>query len=368
MEKKKYNSGELCLLWLDSFLGLEYKHKQELYKLIKGKTEIKNVLSEGRPYIENAIGAERYSLLLSSANSTYLNYIIDGLERKGIVAVTVESDGYPELLLNTSLPPLVLYAKGDTELLCDECFAVVGSRKSLPLSVKITENYVKSLIDCGFVPVTGIAEGADKAVIDTALKVNGKVISVLAGGFDCIYPKSHENLIDRIVEKGLVVSEYPPEVAAKPYHFPVRNRIIAGLSKGTLIVSAGKKSGALYTAEYAEEYGRDLFAVPYGIGVSSGAGCNDLIKRGAMLTDSPEDILEHYGVIREKSVTETLTEAEREIIEILKDGGEHIEKIAAATGKQPFEIIPVLSIMEIKGLVVKTGVNIYGLTRNYMEE
>ncbi len=368
MSKGKYSEKELCLIWLDSFMGLEYKHKSELYNLIKGKTDIRKILIDGKSYIETELGEEKYSLLLASANGVYLNYVLDGLKRRDVVVVTAESDNYPETLKNTSLPPLVLYCKGDLSLFNKDCFAIVGSRKSLPISIKLAEDYTKAVSEAGLIPVTGIAEGVDKAVIDGALKGGGKVISVLAGGFDNVYPKSHEGLVEKIIENGLVVTEYPPEVCSRAYFFPIRNRIIAGLSKGTLIVSAGKKSGTTYTAEYAEEYGRDLFAVPYGVGVSSGEGCNDLIKRGAMLTDTPDDILNFYGLEKPNNGVKNLTELELKIIKILSDGEMHIEKIASALNEQAYEITPTLSIMEIKGIIVKTGVNIFGLTRLDLEE
>ncbi len=368
MAKVKYNSKELCLLWLDSFIGLEYKHKLELYNLIQGKTEIRNVLIEGKNYIESMLGTEKYSLLLSSATPVYLNYVLDGLERRGLVAVTLQSETYPETLRQTEIPPIVLYAKGNLSLLKEKCFAIVGSRRSLPLSIKLAENYAKEMLDAGFTLVTGIAEGVDKAVLDTALRVNGKVISVLACGFDNIYPKPHANLVDEITKKGLVITEYLPETVSRSYYFPVRNRIIAGLSKGSLIVSAGVRSGAIYTAEYTEEYGRDLFVVPYSVGVSSGVGCNELIKRGGMLTDTPNDILGYYGIEKSKVVTEEFSDVERGIINALSDGGLHVEKIAKALSLETFEVSSTLSIMEIKGLVTKTGVNIYGLSRNDLEE
>ncbi len=364
----KYNSKELCLIWLDSFLGLDYKHKMELYKLIHGKTEIKNVLINGKDYIESELGKEKYETLLNGANGVYLNALLDGLNEKGVTAVTIESNNYPESLKEISHPPLVLYAKGNLDLLGEKRFAIVGSRKSLPLSVQIAKDYAKALDGAGLVLTTGIAEGIDKAVIDGALDGSGKVISVFAGGLDCVYPKSHENLVEDIVRNGLVISEYPLGVSPKPFSFPIRNRIIAGLCVGALIVSAGKKSGTMYTAEYAEEFGRDLFAVPYGIGVSSGAGCNDLIKRGAMLTDTPDDILDFYGIEKKENKPCEITDLEREIISVLKDGGQHVERIASALGKQPVEVTTTLAIMEIKGLVVKAGVNIYGLTRLDMEE
>ncbi len=366
---KKFSTCELSLIWLDSFIGLEYVNKQELYKLINGEKDIKSVIEKSRSFIESKIGAEKYALIVSSANQTYLDFILDGLDRKGISTVTIVSEEYPEELKNITCPPLVLYYKGNVSLLKSENkFGIVGSRKSLPLSLKIAEDYTKTLVNAGFTPVTGIAEGVDKTVIETALKNNGKTISVMASGFDNLYPKAHENLLNTLVEKGgLVITEHVPEIVAKPYFFPVRNRIIAGLSKGVLIVSGGKPSGTLYTAEYAEEFGRDVFAVPYNIGVASGVGCNDLIKRGAILTDNPQDITEFYGVKVEQQ-EQVLSETEKAIVEIIADGGAHVDKICKALKKKIFEISPILSMLEIKGVIVKNGINVYGLCRNRSEE
>lgn len=365
---RKYTSCELCLLWLDSFIGLEYFHKQELFKFIDGKTEIKGLIERGREYIINCIGEDKYSLIHGSANKIYLDFILDELERKGITAVTVVSDDYPDELKNIECPPLVLYTKGDISLLKNDKLAVVGSRKSLPLSVKIAEDYASELGDAGFTLVTGIAEGVDKAVLDTAIKKARPVISVIAGGIDNIYPKAHVQLAERITEHGLIISEYPPEVAPKPYFFPIRNRIIAGLAKGVVVISGGLKSGTMYTAEYAEEFGREVFAVPYNIGVSSGAGCNDLIKRGAILTSSPEDVAEFYGVKKQPEKAVGLSEEESSIVSLLACGEMHIEKIASALNKEIYEISPFISMLEIKGIIVKNGVNVYGLCRNVSED
>ena len=362
----KYDKSELCYIWLDSFLGLEYKHKQEIYNYIDGKHNIKNIIESAREYIINEVGESIFNTIKNSATDSYLEYILKGLEDRGVVAVTMASTDYPDFLRETSIPPLVLYTKGDRSLLKAKTFAIVGSRKSLPLSLKLAENYTKELIDAGYAIVTGIAEGVDCAVLKTAVENNGKVISVIAGGFDNVYPKSNQDLLNKVVESGLAISEYPPQTVPKPYQFPVRNRIIAGLATGVLIVSGAMKSGTLYTAEYAEEYGKDLFVIPYSAGVSSGAGCNDLIKRGAHLTDTPEDILNFYGQIKEQK-QEDFSDAEREVLKALSDGEKHIEKLSVALKKNAYEITPILSILEIKGIVVKSG-NVYGLTRKYSEE
>ena len=359
---KKYTTEELCLLWLDSFIGLEYKHKAELYNLINGKPKITDVLEKGKGYIISNIGEKDYQLIKNSANDIYLKYVLDELKRRKVRAITIDSQEYPKSLKETPVPPLVLYYKGDITLLKENLFGIVGSRKCLPIAKKTAEEYTKTLMNSGFIAVTGTAEGIDESVLNTALNNGGKVISVLAGGFDHIYPATNIELLDKISEKGLVITEHSPETVTKPYFFPVRNRIIAGLSKGVLVVSAALKSGAIYTAEYAEEYGRDLFAVPYGVGVPTGAGCNELIKRGAKLTDVPDDILNYYGIEIKKQEME-LTEIESEIVKALSDGNLHIEKISQLVNKPIYVLSPTLSAMEIKGIVIKTGVNVYGLTR-----
>lgn len=360
----KYDKNELALIWLDSFEGLEYHKKQVLYGKIKGKTEIKRIIAENKDYLITAVGDKGYSNILNSANSEYFDFVMTGLNKEGITAVTMESPLYPESLKNTDLPPLVLYAKGNLDLLKEECFAIVGSRKSLPVSVKIAEEYTAKICDSGLTVVTGIAEGVDEAVLKTALKKGGKVISVIAGGINNVYPRNNFDLCLEVIKHGLVISEHRPEINPKPYFFPVRNRIIAGLSKGVLVASGSKKSGTIYTAEYAFEYGRDVFAVPYGVGVESGQGCNDLIKRGAILTDDFEDIRQFYGLSQSKNAAVELSKEEKQIVDILKDGAVHVEKIAQALNKQVYEIMPLLSIMEIKGLTVKSGVNSYSLCTN----
>ncbi len=363
-----YNQRELCLIWLDSFIGLEYKNKQALYSLLLDKSGIRNIILQNKEYITSLIGENEYNTLYSSACGEYFNAVIEELDKKGITALTVISENYPQALKETSHPPLVLYTVGDLGLLDANVFAVVGSRKSLPISESIAKRYVKELVNAGFTVCTGIAEGIDKTVLQTALEENSKPISVIAGGIDNIYPASNRNIFDRVCQKGLVISEYPPQVKALPFHYPIRNRIIAGLSRGTLIISGGKKSGTLYTAEYAEEYGRDLFAVPYSVGIVSGAGCNDLIKRGAMLTDEPEDILNFYGIEKKEKKIEQFSDCERDIIKVLADGELHIDKICSLTGRMVFEITPTLSVLEIKGIVVKSGVNVFCLSRNDLEE
>lgn len=361
-----YSEAEKEYIWLDGFNGLEYKHKRYIADFFAQGATLSSALSRGGGELKREIGENAFNTLKNSANYVYTDYLVKGLESRGITAVTPVSEEYPESLREIPLPPLVLYCKGDLSLLKGNVFAIVGSRKSLPLSVKLAENYVKTLAEANFTLVTGIAEGVDSAVLEKTLSVGGKAISVIAGGFDNVYPKSHANLLDRVIGKGLAVSEHPPEVTPQPYMFPVRNRIIAGLARGVLVVSGRLKSGTQYTAGYAGEYGKDLFAIPYSAGIESGAGCNDLIKRGAALTDSPEDILNFYGI--EKKSAPALSESERKVAEVLRGGAKHVNAICRETDKKIFEITPLLTSLEIKGIIARTGANVYTLTRTDSEE
>ncbi len=362
----KYNKTSLLYIWLDSFSALDYKNKSLLFEILSGAERITIGLSKNKAQIISAIGEEKFNLILSSSNEEYLKGILLEYEAKGVEVVTLNCESYPKLLKDTEFPPLALYCAGDTALLSREKFSIVGSRKCLPLSVEVCKNYAKALCETDLTLVTGIAEGIDVTVINTCLSCGKPVISVIAGGIDNIYPASHKSVIEEVIKKGLVISEHPPRVKSMPYYFPLRNRIIAGLSIGALIVSAGLKSGTMHTAEYAEQYGRDLFALPYSVGVESGAGCNELIKNGALLTDTPDDILSFYG--KEKSQKVVLSAEEKLITGALKGQPQHVEKICQILNKQIFEISPTIAILEIKGIIAKTGNNVYSLIQTNLED
>lgn len=352
-----YDEKELFLIWLDSFIGIEYKHKFKLHEAYGGG-KFSAAALKNADYLRKNAGEGAFNTLINADNKEYIDFVLGGLEKRNIAAVTLVSELYPEELKEAPCPPLVLYAKGNTELLKTDKFAIVGSRKSLPFAIAKAEEFTEKLISAGLTVVTGIAEGVDEAVVKAGLK-SGKVISVVAGGFDRIYPAKNAGLFAKTAENALVLSEYPPEVPTERYHFPVRNRIIAGLGKGALIVSGGMKSGTFYTAEYADEMSRQVFAFPYSINVASGEGCNNLIKHGAFLTDCVEDILGFYGLKIPEEKAVILTDVEKSVYDIITEKEIHIDKLCAATGKKAYELAPVLSMLEIKKLIVKLGGNRY---------
>ncbi len=349
----KYTKKERFLIWLDSFSELEYRKKASLYEAY-GK--------DGRSFEATAtetLGAEDGRYILNFFNAGYMKSVLAALEAENIVCITRESEEYPKDLSDVPYPPLVLYAKGNTKLLNTRKFAIVGSRRSTPLALAKAEEFAAALTQAGFTVVTGIADGADSAVIRGALQ-SGKIISVLAGGFRHIYPACNAALFRETAEKGLVLSEYPPEVKAERFHFPVRNRIIAALGEGLLVVSAGKRSGTAYTAGYTEALSRQIFALPYNVNVPSGEGCNEYIRQGAILTTCPEDILDFYKIEGKKATADPLTEEEREIYDVIRQEGEiHIDAIAERTGKRAFELMPVLGILEIRKMIIRQAGNVY---------
>jgi DNA processing protein len=352
---KDYVKSQVDLIVADGFEELGYKNKKIfLASLNKNAPDRKKYAA----FLIKNLGEGVYNKLRGKiCDQTYRDKVLASLDKKGIVCITVKDDDYPEDLKQTPVPPLVLYCRGNLDLLKEDKFAIVGSRHTSAPIMELGKQFSRDIAK-HFVVVTGIADGADTAAAQGAVD-SGKLICVLPNGLDHYYPASNAFLIEKAAKQGLVMSEYRPEAVAQKYFFSMRNRIIAGLSKGTLVISAPEKSGALITANYAIEYGRDVFAFPYSIGVSSGVGCNNLIKSGANLTQSVFDIFDFYGIKREE-VKENLTPDEEQLITLLRQEGElHLERIAAALKKRAYEVLPICSSLEIKGLATKSGGNKY---------
>ncbi|CAM3417047.1 DNA-processing protein DprA [Cytobacillus oceanisediminis] len=211
----------------------------------------------------------------------------------GIKIISLFDEEYPVLLKETYQPPWVIYAKGNTDLLkTGTHLAVVGSRQATEYGERAIEYLFPKLIQNGVVIVSGLAAGVDAIAHKEAIKNGGKTIGVIAGGLFHIYPQSNQKLAYEMMKNHLVISEYPPNTRPSRWQFPMRNRIISGISRGTLIIQAKSKSGSLITANYAVQEGREVFAVPGSIFSAYSAGTNELIQQGAKLVKTAEDILE----------------------------------------------------------------------------
>jgi DNA processing protein len=206
--------------------------------------------------------------------------------------VTLGDAAYPPLLLETADPPLLLYVHGRTELLRAEGLAVVGSRNPTPQGRDNARAFARHFSQAGLTVVSGLALGVDAAAHEGALEGAGSTVAVVGTGLDRVYPRKHRDLAHRIADVGLLVSEYPLGMPPIDTNFPIRNRLIAGLTRGTLVVEAALKSGSLITARLALEAGRDVFAIPGSIHAPQSRGVHALIKQGAKLVEGAEDVLE----------------------------------------------------------------------------
>lgn len=352
-----YSKQETDAIIIDSFEELTYKNKTLL--LDGFKSPFTN-LDKNAPSLIKSLSEGVYNKVKEKfSDEAYRSRVLSSLKDKSVTCCTFYSKNYPEDLKQIPNPPLVLYCKGNLSLLNTRCFAIVGSRRTQSNILKECSR-ISGELTTKFTVVTGMADGADSAAIEGASE-SGKIISVLAYGFDYAYPAVSERLIKEVGKKGLLLSEYPPGIPPRSYQFPVRNRIIAGLADAVLVVSAGKKSGALITAGYAEEFGKQIMAFPYGMGVTYGAGCNYLIKKGANLVENTPDVFEAFGIDYELPERQTeLTQDEKTALAEIREAGEAFAPaIAEKLGKLPYQIIPVLSSLEIKGLIIRLGGNRY---------
>ncbi|WP_051887708.1 DNA-processing protein DprA [Caballeronia sordidicola] len=210
--------------------------------------------------------------------------------------VTLADSAYPPALLTMPDPPPLLYIKGRLDLLQTRAVAIVGSRSATPQGIDDARRFAQALSEAGLVIVSGLALGIDGAAHRGGLSGPGGTIAVIGTGADLVYPPLHHSLAHEIALSGTIVSEWPLGTPARPANFPQRNRLIAGLASGVLIVEAATRSGSLITARLANEMGRDVFAIPGSIHAPLSRGCHRMIKQGAKLAETPEDILEEFGI------------------------------------------------------------------------
>ena len=288
-----------------------------------------------------------------------------------IYTIPFEDPRYPELLRHIPTPPSLLYIRGDLEYNQEYSLAVVGTRRPSSYGKEVTEPLVDELVRYGFTIISGLAIGIDALSHSAALNAHGKTIAVLGSGVDekSIYPPQNRNLAKRILENGgVIISEFPPGIEPLPHHFLQRNRIISGLARGVLIIEAPERSGALNTANHALEQGREVFAIPGPIFSKNSRGTNTLIKMGARLVTSADDIIEELG-LTSPSPSSTSRQAsspeEEQILTLLEDAvsGLDIETIIQQSRLNPKDISSILTIMELTGKIKNIGHNCYAIKR-----
>ncbi|MEW5948957.1 MAG: DNA-processing protein DprA [Thermodesulfobacteriota bacterium] len=290
------------------------------------------------------------------------------IRKYGVRILTFQDGAYPQNLANIYDAPALLYIKGNLSEADTFSVAVVGSRHATYYGQKAAEGLCRSLAGHGLTIVSGMARGIDTAAHLGALRGKGRTIAVLGSGLDIVYPEENKDLYHRIIENGAVISEYPLGTPPEPKNFPIRNRIISGLALGTVIVEATGKSGSLITANLALEQGREVFAVPGSINSLRSTGTHKLIKQGAKLVESAEDIVEELRPLKKFSpgpvlqgkkttncppacIPRDILPEERDILALVEEYPQHIDELVRRGNLVVQKVSSILLNLELKGLV-----------------
>jgi len=338
--------------------------QKRLHKLKKFFTTWKNAFYASsnnliKAGIKEAIALEFVSARINIAPEKIISLMI----KENIGIIEFQSKNYSNLLSEIYDPPALLFYKGDISLLNTNCLAIVGSRKNTNYGEQVCTKLCSGLVENNFSIVSGLALGIDSIAHNVTVDNNGKTIAVLGSGIDksSIYPSANRYLSEKIIASGgLVISEFSLGTSPMPYHFPMRNRIISGLSLGTIVIESAIKSGALITARTALEQNREVFAVPGNIFSLVSAGPNALIKQGANPVDSVDAILETLDLkhlnsyINNKKIIPSNKEEEK-IIPHLSHEPIHVDELVRLSGLKTAELSSALTLMEMRGVIKNFG-------------
>ncbi|MCF6190427.1 MAG: DNA-processing protein DprA [Cocleimonas sp.] len=288
--------------------------------------------------------------------------------------ITIDCPEYPTLLKQTDSPPPVLYVHGNLSIINDPQLAIVGSRNPTQSGITSAYDFAKHLGQVGLCITSGLALGIDGSAHQGALDGNAPTIAIIATGIDRVYPAKHRDLAHKIAETGAIISEFPIGTQPRSGNFPRRNRIISGLAHGTLVVEAALKSGSLITARLASEQGREVFAIPGSIHNPLAKGCHQLIRQGAKLVETAQDILEEMSAVIDLSEIDqpTLEQPSNTYSEETNIDSEHqilldkmgydpipIDQLVVTTGLKPESIAAMLLILELQNQVSSNGGGTY---------
>lgn len=356
-------------LWLSLKKGMNAGKMGRLLEIFQSPKAIYNMT---RTELSEYRLDKRTIAALSDKNTVRLQEVRRDCKQYGIKVLTIDSPFYPDNLREISAPPQLLYVRSKHRYNLNDYMrvSVVGTREATEYGIAATQEITYGAAANGFVVVSGMARGIDSAAHRGALYAGGITVAVLGSGLENAYPYENKELMKEIIETGMVISEYPPYTKPERHHFPARNRIIAGLSQGTLVAEAPERSGALITANYALDENRDVFAIPGDITRPKSAGTNNLIKEGAVPVTSAKDIVEYYSFeytevskIKETQKEEKpaevvnnnfyqdLTEEEKHIISKLSLTPVNFDMLLAATGVAPDKLTSLITMLEIKGKV-----------------
>ncbi|HCU57503.1 MAG TPA: DNA-protecting protein DprA [Anaerolineaceae bacterium] len=317
-------------------------------------------LASAEAFREAGLPEKTIDNLVRLREETDLDQFYESILSQNISVLTLSEPEYPRLLREIAQPPPVLYIRGSLTPEDDFSIAMVGTRKVTPYGQQITRDTSTFLAGHGLTIVSGLARGVDALAHQHALKAGGRTIAVLGSGVDVIYPPEHRKLAEAMIENGAIISDYPLGTKPEGVNFPPRNRIISGLSLATIVIEAGDRSGALITADFAVEQGRDVFAVPGNVLSPMSQGTNRLIQNGAYAMISPQDVLDALGLEQVsdfQAARQTLPAdtTEAKILQVLDYEPIHVDEICHAAGMAVETVTAALTMMELKGMVQHVG-------------
>lgn len=296
---------------------------------------------------------------------------VDTLAKSDWAMVVYGSSAFPRQLTTLHHPPPYLFMRG--HIPDRPAIAVVGSRLSSDYGQRVARQIASDLAYAGIVIVSGFARGIDRAAHEAALSSHGSTVAVWGTGPDIIYPAEHKNLVGAVIDSGAIITEFPFGTAPEAANFPVRNRLIAGLAEGVLVVEARSRSGALLTAQHALEQGKDVYAVPGEIGRAQSAGTNELLKAGARLVTDAADILGDLGFRARPRQVETreavtlplpqMTQVEQRVFDGLGGSPCHVDRLAVSLQMSASECIAALMSLQLKGIVKQEAGNVFARVR-----
>ena len=306
------------------------------------------------------LGAKVIERVIQARDNVDLDKVWEKIQKQGIKILTWQDEAYPGRLKEIDQPPPVLYIRG--EYLPDDLFAVaiVGTRRVTPYGRQITEELASFLAANGMTVISGLARGVDAIAHQAALKAGGRTLGILGSGVDKIYPPEHRALAEQMIERGAIISDYAPGTPPDASNFPPRNRIISGLSLAVVVVEAGETSGALITAEFAAEQGREIFAVPGSILAPQSKGTNKLIQNGALPLLTVTDLMQALDITRvgEHKAARRIIPAdttEAKLLSFLGNEPLHVDEIRSQAELPIEKVSAALALMELKGIVRQVG-------------
>ena len=357
-------------LWLKSISGISTKTIEKINNQVNN---IENVIefSDEEIYNLKNINLNIKESIVKYKSHSYLEELKVKIYERDVKYICIEDKEYPERLKHIHNPPVLLFYRGDISLLNDDLnLAMVGSRHPTRYGISCAKSISKRLSEFGINIVSGLALGIDSYSHIGCIDAGGKTIAVLGSSVDNPLPKTNENLCNEIVEKGgLVISEHSINSAVIPSNFSNRNRIISGISKGVIVVEAAEKSGALITVDFALEQGRDVFSIPGNINSKMSKGCNKIIKEGATLLDSLDDIINIYNINCNNTIDVSKTYEKLsldnesiKVINVIKDNGVlQIDDICDYIGMEIKYVNTILSELTLKDILVEVNNNTYSL-------